>query len=126
MAIQFYMRAYNTVTQQYVDWVVNDQPDSTAAYAPGGPTNLTNITVNRIVQSKINNFLKPVIEPSFITNAYSNPQDGYLFHLNSYDWLNPVASGASGPITIPPLNQPIGVSVVRGSASVSSPFTPSK
>ena len=117
MAIQYYMRAYNTSTLQYVDWVVNDQPDTTGVYAPGGNTHLTNITVNRTVQSKVNNFLKPIIEPTYITNvSYNNPQDGYLFHLNSYDWLNPVAS--DGPITIPAVGQPIGISVVRG-ASIS-------
>lgn len=124
MAVQFYMRAYNTVTKLYVDWVVNDTPDNTGVYAPGGNAHLTNITVNRTVQSKINNFLKPVIEPSYITNvSYNNPQDGYLFHLNSYDWLNPVVT--TGPISIPALNQPIGISIVRGSASTGEPFTPS-
>src|SRR5208283_86867 len=100
MAIQYYMRAYNTSTLQYVDWVVNDTPDTTGVYAPGGNTHLINIVINRSVQSKVQNFLKPVVEPTYITNvSYNNPQDGYLFHLNSYDWLNPVIS--TGPITIP-------------------------
>jgi hypothetical protein len=124
MAIQYYMRAYNTSTLQYVDWVVNDTPDTTGVYAPGGSTHLTNIVINRSVQSKVQNFLKPVVEPTYITNvSYNNPQDGYLFHLNSYDWLNPVVS--TGPITIPSLSQPIGISIVRGSASTGQPFTPS-
>lgn len=124
MAIQYYMRAYNTSTLQYVDWVVNDTPDATGIYAPGGNAHLTNIVVNQSVQSKVQNFLKPVVEPTYITNvSYNNPQDGYLFHLNSYDWLNPVIS--TGPITIPSLTQPIGISIVRGSASSGQPFTPS-
>jgi hypothetical protein len=130
MATQYYMRGYNTAvpgTVGYVDWVVNDTPDSTAAFVPAPyvSAHITNITINKIVQSKINNFIKPVVEPSFISNAYSNPQDGYLFHLNSYDWLNPVPRTGSGPITIPAVSQPIGISVVRGSASSNSPFVPS-
>lgn len=127
MAIQFYMRGYNPANGQYVDWVVNDQPDSAGTFAPVSP--LTNIVVNRTVQSKIQNFLKSVVPPSYIENAYGNngvinPTDGYLFHLNSYDWLNPAPPGP--PITIPPYNQPTGIAVVRGSSSPSSPFTPNQ
>jgi hypothetical protein len=121
MAIQYYMRAYNTATRLYVDWVVNDTPDSTGVYAPGGNANLTNIVANNSVQSKIYNFLKPVIEPSYIDGYYNNPQDGYLFHLNSYDWLNPVV--IPGPITVPAADQPIGISVVRGASENYPPFT---
>ena len=130
MTQQFYMRGYNTAapgTVGYVNWVVNDVPDTTGVFLPSpySISNITGITVNRVVTSKIQNFLKSVVEPSFISNAYNNPQDGYLFHLNSYDWLNPIPTGGSGPIIIPSASQPIGVSVVRGSASSGSPFTPS-
>ena len=128
MTIQFYMRGYNTSAPGavgYVDWVVDDTPDSSATYvpAPYNPAHIQNITVNRVVQSPVNNYLKS-IQPSIVNNAYNNPQDPYLFHLNSYDWLNPTANGITGPITVPPFSQPIGISVVRGSASVSEPFTP--
>lgn len=115
MAIQYYMRAYNTVTQLYVDWVVNDQPDSTGTFAPGGSANLTNITVNRVVTSKVGNFLNPAAEPTFISPNYTNPADAYLIHLNSYDWLNP--SPPSLTTSTPPPTQPIGLAVVRGTTN---------
>jgi len=54
MAIQYYMRGWNG--SAYVDWVVNDQPDSTGLFAPGP---VTNITINRVVTSKVDNFLNP-------------------------------------------------------------------
>lgn len=125
MAIQYYMRGWYASGGYFVDWVVNDQPDSTGTYAP--VTGLTNIIVNRIVQSKINNFVKPVIEPTFIDGySYNNPQDGYLFHLNSYDWLHPtLGATVPGPVTVPSANQPVGISVVRGTLSLDPPFTPS-
>jgi hypothetical protein len=50
MPIQYYMRAYKiTPTEGYVDWVVNDQPDTTGSYSGYAPGELTNIIVNRIV-----------------------------------------------------------------------------
>jgi hypothetical protein len=108
MAIQYYMRAYNTVTKLYVDWVVNDQPDSTGLFAPGGSTNLTNITVNKVVTSSVDNFLNPAAEPSFIAPNYPNPLDGYYLHVNSFDWLNPTPPTTGTP------SDPTGIAVVRG------------
>ena len=103
MAIQYYMRAFNTALVQYVDWVVNDTPDSTGTFS-GYPTNqLVNITVNRIVQSKVANFLKQ--------NQSLGGTDGYFFHVNSYDWRN-----ATAPI-LPPTNL-VGFAVERGISSV--------
>src|SRR5260221_13692932 len=99
MAIQYYMRAFNTTLVQYVDWVVNDSPDSTGVFS-GYPTNqLINITVNRIVQSRVANFLKQ--------NQSLGGTDGYFFHVNSYDWRNAVT-----PIA-PPTNLK-GFAVERG------------
>lgn len=106
MAIQYYMRAFNTSLSAYVDWVVNDTPDSTGAFS-GYPTNqLIDITVNRVVQSKVANFLKQ--------NQSLGGTDGYYFHVNSYDWR----SGAVAPI-LPPTN-PVGLAVERGLTSVVS------
>src|SRR6185369_5518958 len=103
MAIQYYMRAFNTTLSQYVDWVVNDTPDSTGTFS-GYPTNqLINITVNRVVQSKVANFLKQ--------NQSLGGTDGYFFHVNSYDWRN-----ATAPI-LPPTNL-VGFQVERGINSV--------
>ena len=132
MVIQFYMRGYNTSAPGavgYVDWVVNDVPDSSASYVPSPyvPGNITNIIVNRVVQSPVNNFLKPG-DSTIITPGYNNPQDQYLFHLNSYDWINPEANAVTGPIAVPPPAQPVGIAVVRGSTTntaLPTPFIPS-
>ncbi len=103
MAIQYYMRAFNNSLGHYVDWVVNDTPDSTGQFS-GYPTNqLINITINRVVQSKVSNFLKP--------NQSLGGTDGNFFHVNSYDWKN-----ATAPIA-PPVNL-TGIAVERGIASV--------
>ncbi len=103
MAIQYYMRAYNTSLSKYVDWVVNDSPDSTGTYS-GYPTNqLINISVNRIVQSRVSNFLKQ--------NQSLGGTDGYYFHVNSYDWRN-----ATAPITPP--SSLTGFAVERGLNSI--------
>jgi hypothetical protein len=118
MAIQYYMRGYNTATPGavgYVDWVVNDTPYAAAAFVPSPYVsgNIINITVNKVVTSKVGNFLNPAAEPTFIAPNYTNPVDGYFLHLNSFDWLNPVPPTA----TIPPLDELIGVAVVRGVTS---------
>jgi hypothetical protein len=64
MAIQYYMRGYNTANPGaigYVDWVVNNVPDSTGAFLPAPylAANVTNITINDVVTSKVDNFLNP-------------------------------------------------------------------
>lgn len=103
MAIQYYMRAFNTSLSQYVDWVVNDSPDSTGVFS-GYPTNqLIGITVNRVVTSKVDNFLKQ--------NQSLGGTDGYYFHVNSYDWRNAVA-----PISAP--NNLVGIAIERGIVTV--------
>ena len=109
MAIQYYMRAYNTNLNLYVDWIVNDQPDNTGIYSPYLISNLTNIVVNKIVNSKVDNFLQP-------DEGYT-ASDGYFFHLNSFDWLH-----ASTPIAtvIPPPSNFVGIAVTRGGTTNSS------
>src|SRR5579885_2316964 len=119
MAIQYYMRGYNTAAPGavgYVDWVVNDVPDSTATYvpAPYNPANIINITVNRVVSSKVDNFLKPF---ESLTAIGGTGSDGYFFHLNSYDWLHSTPPGP--PIPVP--SYLTGLSVVRGSADGVTP-----
>lgn len=105
MAIQYYMRAFNTTLVKYVDWVVNDAPDSIGTFS-GYPTNqLINITVNKVVQSRVENFLKQ--------NQSLGGVDGYYFHVNSYDWRN-----ATTPIS-PPTNL-VGFAVERGVTAVSA------
>lgn len=126
MTIQYYMRGYNSTAPGavgYVNWVVNDTPDQTGTYVPAPylTSQIQNISINRIVQSKINNFLKPVVTPTFIDGYYNNPQDGYLFHLNSYDWLQ--TSPNLG--TTPAAGQPIGISIVRGATTSGEGWTPS-
>jgi hypothetical protein len=103
MAIQYFMRAFNTNLSRYVDWVVNDTPDSTGTFSGFPPGQLINITVNRIVTSKIDNFLKP--------NQSLGGTDGNFFHVNSYDWKN-----ATSPI-LPPSSL-TGIAVERGISSV--------
>lgn len=122
MAIQYYMRGYNTSapgTIGYVDWVVNDTPDSTAAYVPAPylAINITNITVNRIVPSKVDNFLKP-FESLTAINAGSG-SDGYFLHINSYDWLNHTPPNTTVPIPVP--SYMTGLSVVRGTTDGYTP-----
>ena len=100
------MRAYNTNLGQYIDWVVNDRPDSLGTYSGYNPLDLSNITVNKVVQSKIDNYLKPLIS-----------SDGYFFHLNSYDWLHSTPPGP--PIPVP--SRYVGLAVVRGSTDGVTP-----
>jgi len=105
MAIQYYMRAFNTSLSQYVDWIVNDAPDTSGTFS-GYPTNqLTNIIVNRVVNSKVANFLK--------SNQSLGGFDGYYFHVNSYDWLK-----ATSPIN-PPATV-VGFAVERGISSLAN------
>lgn len=118
MAIQYYMRGYNTTapgTVGYVDWVVNDQPDVTKAFLPAPylASNVINVVVNRAVTSKVGNFLNPSAD-GYVPN-YTNPADKFFLHLNSYDWLNPQAPHLT--TALPPPNQPIGIAVVRGTAN---------
>lgn len=105
MAIQYYMRAYNTTLSTYVEWIVNDAPDTTGTFS-GYPTNqLTQIIVNRVISSKIDNFLKP--------NHSLGGFDGYYFHVNSYDWLK-----ATAPIGAP--TTLTGLAVERGITSITT------
>jgi hypothetical protein len=107
MAIQYYMRAYNTTLSQFVDWIVNDAPDTTGNFS-GYPTNqLSNIVVNRIISSKVDNFLKP--------NHSLGGADGYYLHINSYDWLRALTS----PVAIPP-NLKAGLAIERGTTLITT------
>jgi hypothetical protein len=102
MPIQYYMRAFKiTPTVGYVDWIVNDYPDTNGTFSGYNPSELVNITVNKSVQSKVENFLKP-----------KNNIDGYFFHINSYDWIHPPTPPFDIPIPPPP--QIAGIAVVRG------------
>lgn len=110
MAIQYYMRGYNSAAPGavgYVDWVVNDQPDSTAAFiqAPYLPSNIINITINKIVTSKVDNFLQ------FDEGYDPLSKDGYFYHLNSFDWLH---ASTPTPTVIPPPATFVGLAVTRG------------
>lgn len=114
MAIQYYMRGYNSAGPGpvgYVDWVVNDTPDATAAYVPAPfvSGNIQNITVNKIVQSKTDNWLQP--DQGYII------ADGKFFHLNSFDQLH-----ASVPTStvIPVPTGLVGIAVTRGGTTNSS------
>lgn len=113
MSVQYHMRAWHTGLSQYVDWVVNDSPDLTGEYYPGGSTGLTNITINKKVPSKVINYIKPL-----------NSVDGTVFHINSYDWLKPQRTSSdtdssTDPISVPTLNT--GIGIVRGTANGSTP-----
>lgn len=103
MPIQYYMKAYKTSPEPgYVSWVVNDTPDTTGAFSGYNSNELSNITVNKIVQSKIENYLKP------------QSSDGYYYHVNSYDWLHALA-----PISPP--TKKTGLAVVRGTTDGVTP-----
>ena len=110
MTIQYYMRAYDASIPGYINWVVNDQPDSVGTYSGQNPSNLSNITVNKVVQSRVANFLKP--------NESLGGDDGYLFHINAYDWIHSTPPGP--PIPVPP-NLPVGLAIVRGSTDGVTP-----
>jgi len=101
------MRAYNTTLSQYVDWVVNDTPDSTGTFSGYPIGQLIDITVNRVVQSKVGNIVK---------NSHGlGGSDGYYVHVNSYDWKN-----ATSPIPVPPSGQLSGLAVERGITSLTT------
>ncbi len=103
MPIQYYMKAYKTSPDVgYVNWVVNETPDITGVFSGYELSELSNITVNRVVQSKIENYLKP------------QSTDGYYYHVNSYDWLHAIA-----PIS--PSSQKSGLAVVRGTVDGVTP-----
>jgi hypothetical protein len=96
MPIQYYMKAYKTTPHTgYVSWIVNDTPDTTGQFSGYDLNELSNITVNKIVQSKTENYLKP------------QSSDGYYYHVNSYDWLHALSS-------ISPPTKSTGLAVVRG------------
>lgn len=115
MPIQFYMRGFNTATSQYVDWVVNDQPDNLGTYSGVDPLELSNITINRLVTSKVDNFLKPSSPEYIKINTTGGP---FLFHLNSYDWLNP---NSSGDPAIPVPSSLVGIAINRGTSDNNYP-----
>lgn len=116
MAIQFYMRGYDTATSQYVDWVVNDEPDTAGIYSGVNPLNFSNIAINRVVTSKINNFLKPSFPNYLNINTFDGP---YLLHLNSYDWLHPNTSSFDPPIPAP--SNLVGLAINRGTIDSNFP-----
>jgi hypothetical protein len=111
MAIQYYMRAWNTNLSQFVDWIVNDKPDSTGIYS-GYPTNqLINITVNRAVSSKVENYLQ------YDQGNTSLANDGYFLHLNAHDFLHasiPTSTVISAPTSL------VGIAVTRGGTTDSN------
>lgn len=109
MAIQYYMRGYDAILDIDVDWVVNDTPDTSGAYS-GSINLLTNIRVNRTVQSPVDSLIKPSI-PLFVSNQIPNINQNFLY-LNSYDWLYP------GTPSTPIANT--GIIIMRG-ADVSPP-----
>lgn len=103
MPIQYYMKAYKTSPEPgYVSWVVNDTPDTNGIFSGYDSSELSNITVNKIVQSKIENYLK------------SQSSDGYYYHVNSYDWLHALAP-------IDPPTKKTGLAVVRGTTDGITP-----
>lgn len=107
MSTQYHMRAYKTTaTTGYVTWVVNDTPDILGTYSGYSSSALTNITVNKITESKTDNYLKS-----------HNSADGYFLHLNSYDLLHPTPPGP--PIPIP--SHVVGLAIVRGSTDAVTP-----
>lgn len=103
MAIQYHMRAYHTSLLAYVDWVVNDTPDTLGTYSGYSTSDLTNIAVKRVVQSKVDNWLQP--DQGFINS------DGSFFHLNSFDWIH---ASPPTPTVIPPPTTYVGIAVARG------------
>lgn len=113
MAIQYHMRAYKTTpTAGYVDWVVNDQPDSTGVYSGFNPDDLINITVNKVVQSKTDNWLQN--DQGYIV------ADGKFFHLNSFDQLHAANAFPATPTVIPVPTGLVGIAVTRGGTTDSS------
>jgi hypothetical protein len=92
------MKAYKTTPHTgYVSWVVNDNPDTIGEFSGYESSELSNITINKIVQSKTENYLKP------------QSSDGYYYHVNSYDWLHVLS-----PISPP--TKSTGLAVVRGTS----------
>jgi hypothetical protein len=119
MAIQYYMRGYDAILDTDVDWVVNDTPDTSGTYS-GSSNPLTNIRVNRTVQSPVDSLIKPSI-PSFVANQIPGISQNFLY-LNSYDWVYPGYPNIPPPVNsipIPAANY--GIAVMRGSAALPAP-----
>lgn len=106
MPLQYHMRAFKTIAPRgYIDWIVDDTPDTTGIYSGVSTSSLSNIIVNKITVSKTENFFK------------ATSTDGYFLHLNSYDLLHPTPPGP--PINVP--SQITGIAVVRGSVDGITP-----
>jgi hypothetical protein len=119
MAIQYYMRGYDAILDTDVDWVVNDTPDTSGAYS-GSSNPLTNIRVNRTVQSPVDSLIKPSI-PSFVSNQIPGISQNFLY-LNSYDWVYPGYPNIPPPVnSIPAPAANYGIAVMRGSVTLPTP-----
>lgn len=120
MAIQYYMRGYDAITQTDVDWVVNDTPDTSGAYS-GSINPLTNIRINRTVQSPVNTIIKSSL-PSFVGNQIPAANQ-YFFYLNGYDWIHPDNPTLPVPVPAPTVGVPYGIAVMRGTTDTANPPT---
>lgn len=121
MAIQYYMRGYDAILDTDVDWVVNDTPDTSGAYS-GSSNPLTNIRVNRTVQSPVNTIIKSSL-PSFVGNQIPAANQ-YFFYLNGYDWIHPDNPTLPVPVPAPTVGTPYGIAVMRGTTDTANPPTP--
>ncbi len=119
MAIQYYMRGYDAITQTDVDWVVNDTPDTSGIYS-GSANPLTNIRINRTVQSPVDSLIKPYI-PSFVNTQIPSINQNFIY-LNAYDWVYPGYPNLPPPVsTVPVPASNCGIAVMRGSATLPTP-----
>ena len=119
MAIQYYMRGYDAITQTDVDWVVNDTPDTLGTYS-GSVNPLTNIRVNRTVQSPVDSLIKPYI-PSFVSTQIPSINQNFIY-LNAYDWVYPGYPNLPPPVnTVPAPAANCGIAVMRGAAFLPTP-----
>lgn len=121
MAIQYYMRGYDAILDTNVDWVVNDTPDTSGTYS-GSVNPLTNIRVNRTVQSQVNTIIKSSL-PSFVGNQIPAANQ-YFFYLNGYDWIHPDNPTLPVPVPAPTVGTPYGIAVMRGTTDTANPPTP--
>jgi hypothetical protein len=120
MAIQYYMRGYDAITQTDVDWVVNDTPDTSGTYS-GSINPLINIRINRTVQSPVNTIIKSSL-PSFVGNQIPAANQ-YFFYLNGYDWIHPDNPTLPVPVPAPTVGVPYGIAVMRGTTDTANPPT---
>lgn len=113
MAIQYHMRGYNTTAPGavgYVDWVVNNEPDTNATFIPSPfvSGNISKITVNKVIPDAN---LQQLIYPPGAISEGSDYTGGVV-----------ITTGADGYETVLSSTNSDGITI-KGLDIIANPFT---